>query len=1201
MLKKIKEKAKKILVTLLSATTAGSGFAAAAIQTASADGEWTLSEGTHIRVPWKWRHNGNDGAIWESDVGHFTLTNKTTGEVIETFCIQNGNGTKEGGAYNNTADMSYWNSLSDPTKNIISMAGKWYYQYHQGDMAAYAATQWTVWNATNTSTRNNGKGGYVDWDWMDAHVSDTSLYNQTVTYYNEIINYMNNYGTQPNFNQTNLTLNPGQSVTLTDTNGVFHLQEWSINVAGLPSGVSMTKNGDNLIVSVAPNFKGVFDGDVKASIRFLDMANAHGNQFRVFTSNEINDKGKPLQEQVYPVGIVDPEGPTIHLRVTSGKITVEKYDDTTFEALSGTQFQVFNEQGTLITTLTTDYQGKATTDWLPFGNYTVKESKASKGYNNDNANGKAVNLNAENVTVEFYDKIIQGTSRLVKTDAETGQKLSDVEFAIYKTKGISDTPYASEVFVQKVTTNADGVALSGLLDYGEYYMVETQAKYGFFNDKTKYNFSIKEEGVTVPINATNRQTTSTVTITKLDNNSDGYGVDAQGNKLKLAGAKFQLYEHVISRDAMNNIISETDAPIGNPVTTNENGVAVFSEKLAFSNTLQANGSYYYVKEVEAPFGYKLNNSTVRVEYNYPGQFVENVDLPVTFENEIIKGKIKVIKVDKENNVIKLAGAEYDIINANGTIVDHVVTNAKGEALTKDLRPGKYTVRETKAPTNYQKDAKDVEVTLTAVNEDGKVIVKTQEVIIGNTHNKGKIKLIKVDGLTVDYKEKCTDENDPTTCEIVTVTTDDTVYLPNVDFAIYDKNDLSNPIATITTDKDGKAEYVLNTGEYYYQELTAPEGYNVNPKLVSFKFENHGEEREDIVSNMTMYGQLSVYKVGEKLSGIKVDEEGVTQLVWEESFMPGAKFELYADEDIIHPITGKVIYKKDSVVREIITDADGEALVENLPLGKYYIKEIISPAEHSVYDVVKDTKYIELTEEDANFEGVVESQVTFKNERVMVDPSIYKQGASLVDVNDEEKGYNYAPLAGAKFGIYNTEEIKNAYTQWTQADVDKINDFYVGKIELTEDEMKKYDVNKDNKVDTTDSSTILAEIKKTAELTTVTIPADTLLATMITTEDGFADVTVKLPFGKYYIKEIEAPEGYHLNEEKYDFELVWDQKMQDKTVLDIVVTDEENPITNYKIEMPKTGISLVSLYTMAGVTALAVAGLAVMIKKRKITE
>lgn len=91
-----------------------------------------------------------------------------------------------------------------------------------------------------------------------------------------------------------------------------------------------------------------------------------------------------------------------------------------------------------------------------------------------------------------------------------------------------------------------------------------------------------------------------------------------------------------------------------------------------------------------PFTLILANSKIST-------FNVNETLPI--KNVLARGNIKVLKVNKDGRA-PLAGAEFDVFNADGKIVDHLVTGADGTAMTKVLPYGKYSLRETKAPTGF---------------------------------------------------------------------------------------------------------------------------------------------------------------------------------------------------------------------------------------------------------------------------------------------------------------------------------------------------------------------------------------------------------------------------------------------------------------------------------------------------------------------
>lgn len=98
-------------------------------------------------------------------------------------------------------------------------------------------------------------------------------------------------------------------------------------------------------------------------------------------------------------------------------------------------------------------------------------------------------------------------------------------------------------------------------------------------------------------------------------------------------------------------------------------------------------------------------------------------------------------------------------------------------------------------------------------------------------------------------------------------------------------------------------------------------------------------------------------------------------------------------------------------------------------------------------------------------------------------------------------------------------------------------------------------------------------------------------------DIFADVQVKIPFGKYYVQEIKAPDGYYLNDKKFDFELIWSQELQKENVLIVNIADSENPIINYEIVLPKTGVNSSILFSSIGIATIILTGASVLISKK----
>ena len=142
---------------------------------------------------------------------------------------------------------------------------------------------------------------------------------------------------------------------------------------------------------------------------------------------------------------------------------------------------------------------------------------------------------------------------------------------------------------------------------------------------------------------------------------------------------------------------------------------------------------------------------------------------------------------------------------------------------------------------------------------------------------------------------------------------------------------------------------LKCGNYRIEEVRAPDGYTQNTQYVEIKVDKNTAYQMDSVSgdaiitvtyeNHPVKGKLVIHKSGETLKSFKKD------FVYEEASLEGAEFEIYAAEDIFTPDhqvdeqgNRHVIYAKDTLVKTVTTNKNGEAVIKDLPLGKYRVKE-----------------------------------------------------------------------------------------------------------------------------------------------------------------------------------------------------------------------------------------------------------------------
>ncbi len=233
--------------------------------------------------------------------------------------------------------------------------------------------------------------------------------------------------------------------------------------------------------------------------------------------------------------------------------------------------------------------------------------------------------------------------------------------------------------------------------------------------------------------------------------------------------------------------------------TDENGV------VSFDNILP--GKYKLV-EIKGKEGYIKNDKPLEFDVE-PGKTFE-----IQVENKKILGKLKIIKKDNiEKKPIK--GVKFVILNEQKEKVDEIITDEKGEAISKELPIGKYTYKEVEVKDIYEKDEKEYPFEITKPDE----IIEKQ---IENILIQGELELLKIDK---DTKEP----------------------IQGVQFRILDEN--KKEIEVITTNEKGIAKSSkLGKGKYYFEEIKAKEGYINNSKKYKFEITKNGELIKETITN-----------------------------------------------------------------------------------------------------------------------------------------------------------------------------------------------------------------------------------------------------------------------------------------------------------------------------------------------------------------
>lgn len=648
-----------------------------------------------------------------------------------------------------------------------------------------------------------------------------------------------------------------------------------------------------------------------------------------------------------------------------------------------------------------------------------------------------------------------------------------------------------------------------------------------------------------------------VTVNKKDN--DTQTNEPQGVEATLEGAVYGIYN-------LNDELVEK-------VTTNSEG-KVTSPILPDIGT-------FYLKEISPSTGYELDPNKYYFEIT-----VDDLHPSISVYEQIIKRDVEINKyyASGETGILKPeVGIEFGIYDSKGNHVTTVKTDEQGYSKI-NLVYGTYTVKQLNTTEGHEK-VKDFKI---IVNGNSPQTIRYS---LSNAPITAKLKLVKIDsesGKVIPFQNV-------------------TFKIKNVDTGEYVCQKVTYPnkeeICEFKTDKNGVfiTPYPLMSGTYQIEEITSPDGYLLNQDGVVFRIdenstiiedEEYGKYIEIKFANDKIMGEVVIEKTGEAFT----IEDG--NFSYNDIKLSGVEFSIYANEDIT-TLDGITHYKKGEFIKSIKTGKDGIAKFSDLYLGKYLIKEtktldgyVIDTTEH----------LIELTAID-NKTAIVSEGLKLKNELKKGDLEFTKTDL----VNGE-------PIPNTVIEVY-TEDTNELIFTGTTDENGKIiikglvagKKYYILEKEsatgyLITDEKVSFEIKENGEV-------VKAEMKNkpitgTLEFTKVDFSTGTPLPdTLIeiyndkdelifsgrTDENGMI-IIKELRYGRYYILEKEAPEGYILNEERMYFEIREDGEIVKATMKNEKVV----------VEVPNTGINDYHIIEIVG-GLLIISGIGVVAyvkKKRK---
>ena len=815
---------------------------------------------------------------------------------------------------------------------------------------------------------------------------------------------------------------------------------------------------------------------------------------------------------------------------------LEQTDSTLKQNLAGAMFSatlistINDEEPEVYYSTVTDENGYCIIENLPYGKYRVQEVQIP-----DTAYNGEFYVEDETVRKTTFDEYIQidKTQRepytynltdvakkmqitIYKEDIETGTTtqgdatLAGAEYTIYRDEACTDA--VETVTIAKNEANGTWLATSGWYLVGTYYVKETKAPEGYLIDENVYTVSQDPKEQTV------ERTSHTITSKEL-----------------VMKGRVDIIKSLHSDDSTDSDPAEgcllyltLDSSNGKTVyeaTIDENGHACF-EDIPY-------GWYTITESEEArEAGYKLIDPV-------PLYIYENeLNLYFITEENPIEYHVRVVKKDAETlKTIPVANTTYKIWSYEDN--DYVTmmtypqgeisefkTSENGEFTTPEPLPiGKYKLVEITPPNGYHLNDLEFELEDAVFENDEEEPVVTQ--LQYDDPQKAKIRITKMAEVVTGVSQS----TDPTTgLEIFTPVYEERG-LKGVTYRVTAKENITTADGTIrmykdqyvdiTTDENGVASTdYLYLGEYTVKEISVPTGYKLNDSVedVTLDYRTNGIDSEGkliVLDDYTVDLNYKNERIPYELTFNKTFGESEFSNIGND-VKSRVKFGLYTNEDIKSYTTGNVIIKKDSLL-QVVSVNDGKVIIDaDIPVGNYYIKEI--EVQNLPFEI--DTNKYEFTFSPSS--NVDKEIITINNGQAIDNPikmgnlnllkvtqKIYEANKEYIDKiveeNNVEEFNKFAQeygLSGAKYQVY----YKNNNGEYIP-----LQQKVVGTDEYED-------------------------------------------IIFTTGQNGIDDID--LPYGTYYLKEIEAPQDHEIDPnyievnvtEKLNVAIVGDPKIQGKIIV-----------------------------------------------------
>lgn len=780
----------------------------------------------------------------------------------------------------------------------------------------------------------------------------------------------------------------------------------------------------------------------------------------------------------------------------TGKIRVVKRDSLTREALAGAEFTVTRLSAPAGATgvggsvvIVTDASGVAETGWLPWGRYRIEETKVPQHFVDVGFETEVeIRDSGRTCEIEVENEPTKGYIRITKTDRLNGNPIEGVRFDIYE-----NDEYGSAL-VGSMVTDENGVAVSEPLRKGRYIVREHGETAGYVFEEIALDAVVKPDETT-DLSVTNQPVRVRLKLYKRD--ADEYAgkpADAPGTRGdgELTGAVFRVLAAQDITDRQGNVIYEKGAVVVDSLTTAGEDASVTTDALW--------PGVYEIVELAPPVGYQAAVDSIIVDARSAAE--QSQEAVVIYEgvvtNEIRYGAQAIVKLlggmsddpDPDRVETPEAGAEFLVYLRKAGSYENAHAFERDRLVTDENGYAKTKALPYGVYVLEQiKGASGYELKGPILFEiDGtEDILNPPPLTLSDRPIRYLLRLIKTDsetGKAVTLSGVSFKLRDETG-EFVTQT---------VSYPTRQETD------TFVTDETGSVTLpeTLTWGLYFVEEVTAPKGYLIReealPVFVGQDGDAPGETYQiDVeVPNEPVKGRILLEKKGPRLTGFEVTADAygneAHRPVYEERYLAGAVFELRAAETVTGG-DGTVWFEQGELVETLTTASNGPAASGLLPLGRYVLVEIHAPEGYALDDTPHE---VTLDASDA-YTPVVEVRAELTNEYLPAEITLTKYKETMQAMEDEHgvrQTVITVPGEGFVFGLYNASDIP-----------------YDGGV----------------------------------------LPAGMLVASGATDADGRLVFAGQYPHGEYYVKELQAPEGWKLPAGTFPVSILPEKAQEDAVI------------------------------------------------------